>query len=68
MRRRSMYPVDAAKTTAFSEASIVEVDAVNLSAFEQRDEHAILIESFSQPFPTRERGSPVVDGEMDSYG
>jgi len=52
----------------FSEAPIEEVNAANLSVFEQKDEQAILIESFSQSFPARERGSPVTDGEMDSYG
>jgi hypothetical protein len=67
-RRNNMYPTMAGRTMGFSEAPIEEVNAANLSVFEQKDEQAILIESFSQPFPARERGSPVTDGEMDSYG
>jgi hypothetical protein len=55
-------------TTAFSEASIEEVDPVAFSELEQIDEQTAPIESFRQPFPTRERGNPVTDGEMDSYG
>jgi hypothetical protein len=67
-RRNNMPPVVANRTAKFSEASIMEVDAINFSPSEQIDEQVFLIESFSQPFPTRERGSPVIDGEMDSYG
>ena len=63
-----MHEADATRTTAFSDASIEEVDAVTFSEFEQLDEQVALIESFTQPFPLRERGSPVMDGEMDSYG
>ena len=63
-----MQSVDAARTTAFSEVSIEEVDAVAFSKLEQLDEQVALIESFTQSFPLRERGSPVMDGEMDSYG
>ena len=55
-------------TTAFSEASIEEVDSVTFLELEQIDEQVSLIESFSQPFPLRERGDPVMDGEMDAYG
>lgn len=63
-----MQPANIAGTTAFSEASIKEVDAVAFSEFEQIDEQVALIESFRQSFPTRERGKPVTDGEMESYG
>lgn len=59
------------KTSAFSRATIEEVNAVASSKFEQVeqiDEVVSLIKSFKQPFPLRERGSPVMDGEMDSYG
>jgi hypothetical protein len=59
---------DATRTTAFSGNSIEEVDPVAFSEIEQIDEQMALIESFQQPFPTRERGKPVTDGEMDSYG
>jgi hypothetical protein len=63
-----MHACCATRTTAFSEASIEEVDAAAFLAFEQFEEQVALIESFRQPFPTRERGKPVTDGEMDSYG
>jgi|WetSurMetagenome_2_1015567.scaffolds.fasta_scaffold263714_2 hypothetical protein len=63
-----MHAADATRTTAFSDDSIEEVDAVAFLAFEQINEQMVLIESFRQPFPTRERGKPVTDGEMDSYG
>jgi hypothetical protein len=63
-----MHAYCATRTTAFSEASIEEVDTVTSPELEQIDEQAFLIESFRQPFPTRERGKPVTDGEMDSYG
>lgn len=63
-----MYSADATRTTAFSDASIDEVDAGAFSEFEQIDEQVALIESFSQPFPLRERDKPVIDGEMDGYG
>jgi hypothetical protein len=63
-----MYAYCATRTTAFSEVSIEEADAVAFSELEQLDEQVALIESFRQPFPLRERGKPVVDGEMDSYG
>jgi hypothetical protein len=67
-RRSNMYAYCATRTTAFSEVSIEEVDAVAFSELERMDEQPALIESFSQPFPLRERDGPVVDGEMDSYG
>ena len=63
-----MYTVAAARTLAFSETSIEEVDAVAFSEFDQLDEQVALIESFRQPFPLRERDKPVLDGEMDAYG
>ena len=63
-----MQAADATRTTAFSDDSIEEVDAVASSELEQIDEQVALIESFSQPFPMQERGKPVTDGEMDSYG
>jgi len=63
-----MYAYCATRTTAFSEVSIEEVDAIAFSELEQIDEQVALIESFSQPFPTRERDKPVMDGEMDAYG
>ena len=63
-----MYAYDAIRTTAFSEASIEEVDSVVLSDFEQIDEQVALIESFRKSYPLRERRTPVTDGEMDSYG
>lgn len=56
------------RTTAFSAASIEEVDAVASSELEQIDELVALIESFRETFPTRERSKTVTDGEMDSYG
>ena len=63
-----MHSIDATGTRAFFEVSIEEIDAIVSTELEQFDERIALIESFSQPFPTRERGSPVMDGEMDSYG
>jgi len=63
-----MRSFDATNPTAFSETSIVEVDAVTFSELEQLDEQVALIESFRQPFPLRERDKPVMDGEMNSYG
>jgi len=64
-----MHSFDATRTTAFSsEVSIQDVGCVTLSDFERIDEHAALIESFSQPFPTRARSNPVVDGEMVTNG
>jgi hypothetical protein len=63
-----LLPIQIAETTVFSYASIEEVDAVAFSEFEQNDEQVALIESFTQPFPLRERDRPVMDGEMDSYG
>jgi len=63
-----MYSSDATGTTAFSDDSIEEVDQVAFSELDQIDEQAALIESFKQPFPMQERGVPVIDGEMDSYG
>jgi hypothetical protein len=56
------------ETEAFSALSIVEVDAAVRIDPSEIDGHSALIESFRQPFPLRERGEPVVDGEMDSYG
>jgi len=52
----------------FTVSSITEVDTVIASELDEIDEHSILIESFRQPFPLRERGKPVVDGEMDPDG
>jgi hypothetical protein len=66
--RSNMHRVNASRATAFTEASIEEVDEVAFSELEQIDEQVALIESFTQPFPLRERDGPVVDGEMDSYG
>jgi hypothetical protein len=66
--RDNMQSVDAARTTAFSEVSIEEVDVGAFSELEQIDERIALIESFTQPFPLRERDRPVIDGEMDAYG
>jgi len=63
-----MQAADASRTTAFPDTSIEEVDAVAFSELELNDEQVALIESFTQPFPMRERGRPVVDGEMNSYG
>ena len=63
-----MQAADARRSTAFSDTSIEEVDAIAFSELEQFDEQVVLIESFTQPFPLRERERPVVDGEMDSYG
>ena len=63
-----MYTVAAARTLAFSETSIEEVDVVAFSEFEQINEYVALIESFNQPFLLRERDKPVMDGEMDAYG
>lgn len=63
-----MYSADATRRTAFSYDSIEEVNQVASSEFEHIDEQVALIESFTQPFPLRERDKPVIDGEMDSYG
>ncbi|MGA2887694.1 MAG: hypothetical protein ABSE51_06545 [Terracidiphilus sp.] len=63
-----MLSAGAARTTAFSEVSIEEVDSVASSELEQVDEQVTLIESFSQPYPMRAHGKPVMNGEMDSYG
>ena len=63
-----MHAYCATRTTAFSEASIEEVDQVASSALEQINEQVALIESFSQPFPLQERDKTVMDGEMDAYG
>ena len=63
-----LLPIQIARTTVFSDASIEEVDSVTFLELEQIDEQVFLIESFSQPFPLRERGGPVMDGEMDAYG
>jgi len=63
-----MYAYGATRATAFSEVSIEEVDPVGFPELEQIDNQVALIESFKQPFPMQERGSPVKDGEMDSYG
>jgi len=63
-----MHAYCATRTTAFSDASIEEVNEVASIGLEQIDEQVALIESFTQPFPLRERCSPVMDGEMDSYG
>jgi hypothetical protein len=67
-QRSNMRPIHTARKVAFPDASIKEVETVALSEFVQIDEQVSLIESFTQPFPLRERGSPVMDGEMDSYG
>jgi hypothetical protein len=63
-----MHAADAARATSFSDDSIEEVEQVTSSELEQIDDQVALIESFRQPFPLRERGKPVMDGEMDSYG
>lgn len=63
-----MYSIAAKRTLEFSETSIEEVDTIASSEFEQIDEQVALIESFSQPFPLRERSKPVMVGEMDAYG
>jgi hypothetical protein len=63
-----MFRNNKARTPAFSEASIEEVENVTSSAFEQIDEQVALIESFRQPYPFRARGKPVIDGEVDKYG
>lgn len=63
-----MFRIDSTRATAFSDASIEEVDRVVPSEIEQIDEQVALIESFSQPFPLRERDMPVMNGEMDHYG
>jgi hypothetical protein len=63
-----MYRADARRTTAFSDDSIEEVDVVAFSELEQIDQQAALIESFTRPFPLRERDRPVTNGEWDSYG
>jgi hypothetical protein len=55
-------------TRAFSITSIIEVDTVIASQLDESEEQSILIESFRQPFPLRERGKTVVDGEMDPDG
>ncbi len=63
-----MYQVDTVWTMAFSENSIEELGCLTSADIAQIDEPVALIESFSQPFPLRERGKPVTDGEMDAYG
>ena len=63
-----MHAADAARATSFSDEPIDEVEQVTSSELEQIDDQVALIESFRQPFPLRERGKPVMDGEMDSYG
>ena len=63
-----MHAADAARATSFSDDSIEEVEQVTSSELEQIDDQVALIESFRQPFPLRERGKPVMDGEMDAYG
>jgi hypothetical protein len=52
----------------FPAASITEASDVNVSGLAVAAEEVSLIESFRQPFPTRERRSPVMNGDMDSYG
>jgi hypothetical protein len=63
-----MFRNDKARTPAFSEASIEEVEDLTSSAFEQIDEQVPLIESFRQPYPVRARGKPVMNGEVAKYG
>ena len=66
-----MYSFNAAETKAFSfEGSVLEVDFGANSEFEPiaNDDEVILIESYSQPFPLRERDKSVMDRERDSYG
>ena len=63
-----MHAYSATRTTAFSEFSIEEVDAFAFTEIEQIDDQVALIESFTQPFPLRERDKPVMDGEMDGDG
>ena len=63
-----MYTVASTSTLAFSETSIEEVDVLTFSEPEQIDEEVSLIESFSEPYPLRVNGKPVMDGEMDAYG
>ena len=66
-----MHLLFSTKTLVFSQVSIEEVNTVASSKFEQveqGDEDVSLIESFKQPFPTRERRKPVMEREMDSYG
>ena len=63
-----MYAYCTTRTTAFSEDSIEEVDAVAFSELEQIDEQVALIESFRQSYPLRARNETVMDGEMDAYG
>lgn len=63
-----MLPIQIAGTTEFSDSSIVEVDSITFLGLEQNEEQVALIESFTQPFPMRERDKPVMDGEMNSYG
>lgn len=60
--------VQSAETEKFTDASIEEVDTVASPAYLQIDEQVSVIESFSQPFPTRAHNKPVMSGEMDSYG
>jgi hypothetical protein len=52
----------------FKACSIIEVDAVDCSEHDEIGRHVALVESFSQPYPTRAREKPFTDGEMDSYG
>ena len=56
------------ETEAFSTSSITEVNFVACPELEGLDESVALIESFSQPFPMRERSVPVIDGEMVRHG
>jgi len=63
-----MHSADAARTTAFSDDSIGEVDQAASLELEKFGEQVALIESFKQPFPMQENDLPVIDGEMDVYG
>jgi hypothetical protein len=63
-----MHNFCVSETGLFSVTSIIEVEILTSSEFEQIDKQVYLIESFSQPFPLRERDKSVMDGEMDSYG
>ena len=62
-----MFEICNLESTTFSISSILEVDVVGETSG-SCDEPIALIESFSQPFPTRARGNPVADGEMVIYG
>jgi hypothetical protein len=71
IQRSTMYLLFSTTTSTLSQKCIEEVNTVASSKFElieQVDEEVSLIESFSQPFPLRERDQPVMDREMDSYG